>query len=99
MLHNDGAALVAEGGVVGRDGFVERDMVKVHTFNAGESGLEVVDGGGVGLIGFFAGGEFADQALGDQKADGARENRVGADEVNHTGEGSGGGVGVEGGKH
>ena len=99
LFHEDGAALVAEGGIVGGDGLVEGDMVKVHTFNAGESGLEVVDGGGVGLIGFFAGGEFTDQALGNQKTDGARENRVGADEVNHTGEGSGGGVGVEGGEH
>ncbi len=101
LLHDDGAAEVAEGGGFARDGVVEGEIVEVDVFGARrafEGAAEVVGGGVVGLVGLLTIGELTDEALGNKKANGARENRVRADEVDHAGEGCGGGVRVEGGE-
>lgn len=99
LLHDDGAAEVTKGGGFARDGVVEGEVIEVDVFGARrafEGAAEVVGGGVVGLVGFFAIGELTDEALSDKKANGTRENRVRADEVDHAREGSGGGVRVEG---
>lgn len=104
LLHNDGAPLIAKGVVGGRDGPVEREVGKVEIPQGGgggaiENSVNVVFGGLVGLIGLFAGGELAHEALSDKETDGAAENGIGTNQVDHAGEGRRSGVGVEGAEH
>ena len=49
--------------------------------------------------GFLAGAEFAAEALGHDRADGAGDEEGFDPDVDETGDGAGGVVGVEGGKH
>lgn len=99
LFHEGGAAGVAEGVFGGGDGFEELEIIEVKIgLDAGKLLLDVAFGGFVGGVGFFVVGEFTDEALGDEEADGGGEDGVDADQVNHAGEGGGGGVGVEGGE-
>jgi hypothetical protein len=52
---------------------IEGEIVEVDVFGAGrafEGAAEVVGGGVVGLVGFFAIGELANEALGDKETNG-----------------------------
>lgn len=66
--------------------------------DAFEDAVDVATSGFIGRVGFAAGGEFANEALSDNETDGVAKNRIGANHINHAGEGGGAGIGMKGGE-